>query len=195
MSRLPPRLPLQSPWCGTEKGMRGMPGLRRDGPLGRPAGKASAFRSFPAHSDYLPAVRPVAAPYEAQGPRLPTASHREVYSLGRRRVRGALPDWRRDGPLGRPAEKASAFRSFPAHSDYLPAVRPVAAPYEARGHGSLRHHIGGGKIYIDGNTVVDADETVTKIEIPENNGEHEVIAIGHLGQSESAGSGPWQWTL
>ena len=103
-----------------------------------------------------------------------------------------MPGLRRDGPLGRPAGKASAFRSFPAHSDYLPAVRPVAAPYEARGHGSLRHHIGGGKIYIDGNTVVDADETVTKIEIPENNGEHEVIAIGHLGQSESAGSGPWQ---
>lgn len=32
---------------------------------------------------------------------------------------------------------------------------------------------------MDGNTVVDADETITKVEIPEENGEHEIIAIGH----------------
>ena len=37
----------------------------------------------------------------------------------------------------------------------------------------------GGNIYVDGSTVVDADETITKVEIPEENGEHEIIAIGH----------------
>lgn len=55
--------------------------------------------------------------------------------------------------------------------------RPVV--FAITPEGSQEYPAEGGKIYIDGNTVVDADETVTKIEIPENNGEHEVIAIGH----------------
>ncbi len=72
-------------WFETAKGKRAPPYWRRDGPLGRPAGKASAFRSFPANSHCLPAVRPVAAPYETQvhdTPRFSGPCSRHAYAPG-----------------------------------------------------------------------------------------------------------------
>lgn len=55
----------------------------------------------------------------------------------------------------------------------IPAVSAISQ------EGIKEYPAEGGNIYVDGNTVVDADETITKVEIPEENGEHEIIAIGH----------------
>ena len=87
-------------------------------------------------------MRPGGRTLRSAGPWHSTVPHREVYGLGWKKKSGACLYWRRDGPLGRPAGKTAVFRPFPAHSHCLPAVRPVAAPYEARGHGTLRCHIG-----------------------------------------------------
>lgn len=54
----------------------------------------------------------------------------------------------------------------------IPAVSAISQ------EGIKEYPAEGGNIYVDGNTVVDADETITKVEIPEENGEHEIIEIG-----------------
>ena len=86
---------------GRKKESKARPCWRRDGPLGRPAGKTSVFHPFPAYSHCLPAVRPGGRTLRVGGHGPPTPTETQIFRSSKVVGSGPLGD----GPALRPCAR------------------------------------------------------------------------------------------
>lgn len=76
-------------------------------------------------------------------------------------------------------KRQTLWRGFALLLAVVLLLSGLPAATAAEDDGLVTYPVEGGAIYLNRNTVVDADETVTKVEIPATNEDTEVVAIGH----------------